>query len=73
MLTGDGVTWTDTRSAEVTVRLAVPDINPEVAVMVTGPPGVTPSTRPGSMTVAIPVSLEVHPTDPVRSWVVASV
>jgi hypothetical protein len=57
----------------VTVKLATPEIEPEVAVIVTGAPAATPLASPTVETAAVPGALEVHTTADVRSWVVALV
>lgn len=60
------VTVSGKEVAGVTVNDAVPCIPPDVAVIVTGPPVVTPVARP-SFTVAIPVLEEVQLALLVRS------
>ena len=68
----------DTSSASVTVNVTVPvsPVDVSVAVIVMGPPGVTPVASPlkpaALLMVAIPVFEEVQVTDDVRSIVVLS-
>ena len=68
----------DTNAAAVTVNVAVPVISVagSVAVIVMGPPTVTPVASPFEpavlLMVAIPVFEEVQVTDDVRSIVVLS-
>jgi hypothetical protein len=55
--------------AEATnVTSAVPEVSPAAAVMTTGPPAASPTTRPASETAAIPGSPLVH----VTAWPVSS-
>ena len=61
------------RVAFVTVSEAVPVIAPEVAVMVTGPPAVTPVAKPAVVIVAIPLAEELQITLPVMFCVELSV
>ena len=71
-----GVTAIETNVAAVTVSCAVPDllVLGSVAVMVTGPPTVTPVATPVfNPIVAIPVFEEVQLTDVVRFCVLLSV
>ena len=63
---GDTVTARST--AGVTVRAAVPDTDPPVAVMVTAPVA-TPVASPVDDTVAVGLDDDVHLTVSVRSWV----
>ena len=68
----------DTSAAIVTVSVAVPvsPVDGSVAVIVMGPPGVTPVASPfkpdALLMVATPVFEEVQVTDDVRSTVVLS-
>jgi hypothetical protein len=55
-----GVTAIDTSTGAVTVSCAVPEMLPDVAVIVTGPPAFTPVARPAALIVAIVVLLELH-------------
>ena len=50
----------------VTVSEAVPDIAPDVAVMVTGPPATTPVAKPALLIEAMLVAEELHVTLLVR-------
>jgi hypothetical protein len=65
----DGVTAMDL-SGFVTVKVAVPDMPPCVAITVTDAPGVTAVARPPAVMVAPVEALQV--TVLVRSWVVLS-
>ena len=65
-----GVTAMDT-SGFVTVRLAVPDTLPEVAVMFTAP-GATPVARPAAVIVAAALLDDCQVAVEVRSWVLPS-
>ena len=53
----------------MTVTEVVETIPPRVAVMVTGPPGFTPSTSPVTPVCAIAGFAEVQLTRPVKIWV----
>ena len=64
-----GVTSMEVRTAVVTVRLAVPDMEPDVAVIVEAP-AATAVARPVPLTVATEVELDVQVTDEVKSCVV---
>jgi hypothetical protein len=66
-----GVTAKEDKVAEVTVRVAVPDLPPEAAVMVVWPP-LTPVARPLALTVATPALSEVQVACAVISWLVPS-
>jgi hypothetical protein len=68
-----GVTVMEVSAAGVTVRDAVPVIAPEVAVMVTGPPGATPVATPVEAIVAMALLDEVQATVLVKLCVVPSV
>jgi hypothetical protein len=59
-LAGFGVTAIDTSVGAVTVSCAVPEMVPDFAVIVTGPPAFTPVARPAALIVAIVVLLELH-------------
>ncbi len=74
MLGGElGVMAIDTRVAAVTVIVVVPDTAPRVAVIVTGPPALTPVAKPpGEEIVAVLRALEVQDTELVRFWVLES-
>jgi hypothetical protein len=67
----DGITATDDRVAEVTVSVVVPEILPEVAVMLVAP-AVTAVARPLLLTVATEVLDELQLTCEVKSWLVPS-
>jgi hypothetical protein len=71
---GDGVTVTVATGTGVTVTEAVPLFPSAVAVIVTGPPGATPVTRPVlAFTVAAATLLELHEIPrPVRTFPFAS-
>jgi hypothetical protein len=66
-----GVTNMERKVAEVTVRVAFPDLPPKVAVMV-GVPAARAVAKPLLLTVAIDVSEEVQATFAVMSKLVAS-
>lgn len=71
----EGVTAMDTRVADVTVRVVLPEILPDVAVMVVVPiPNivVNPFDAEASLNVAFAVSKEPHTTDVVKSCVLLS-
>jgi hypothetical protein len=63
-----GVTESEVKTAAVTVKVAEPAIEPDLAVMVVVP-GVTAVANPALLTVAIAVADEVHLTVLVRFWV----
>jgi hypothetical protein len=65
-----GLMLIDTRVAEVTVRAVLPEIVPEVAVMVVVP-AVSAVACPASIAATLPLD-EVQLTEEVRSWVVPS-
>ena len=67
----DGVIAIDTSWAALIVSVVLPEIPPDVAVIVTGPT-LAPIARPDSLTVAFEVSEEDHKTDAVRFCVVLS-
>jgi len=71
---GDGVTVTLATGTGVTVMEAVPPFPSDVAVIVTGPPGATPVTRPVlAFTVATATLLELQEiARPVRTFPFAS-
>ncbi len=71
MLGVAGVTAMDASVALVTVKVAVPDMSPEVAVMVVVP-AATDAARPALLIVATAVSDELHVADAVKSCVVLS-
>jgi hypothetical protein len=60
-----GVTESEVKTAAVTVKVAEPAIEPDLAVMVVVP-GVTAVANPALLTVAIAVADEVHLTVLVR-------
>lgn len=66
-----GATNTEDRVALVTVRVVLPEIAPEVAVMV-AVPGAMAVTRPLLPTVATDVLDELQVTPPLISWLVPS-
>ncbi len=68
---GFGVTAIDTSAAALTVRLAVPLIEPEVAVMVVAP-SATLLANPAAVMVAILLAEEPHVTEDVMSFVLWS-
>jgi hypothetical protein len=61
-----GVTAMDVSTAAVKVRVVVPLIAPDTALIVTGPPDFTPVARPAALIVAIVVSDELQVTEFVR-------
>jgi hypothetical protein len=65
------VTDMEDRVAEVTVRVVLPAIVPEVAVMI-GVPAATAVARPLPLTVAFDVLVELQVTCAVISWLVPS-
>ena len=67
-----GVTEMENRVAEFTVRLAVPEIFPEAAVMVIPGPAATAVARPLLFTVAMDVLDELQVTCAVISRLVPS-
>src|ERR1700736_3097218 len=73
MVAETGVTAIDCNVGLVTVREAVPAIEPEVAVIVTGPPTATPVAKPAVEIGAGAVAEEIQITLPVRFWVELSV
>ena len=66
-----GVTEIELNVAEVTVNWVLPDVAPEVAVIVVVP-AAAPVATPAVLTVATPVSDELQVTDAVISPVVPS-
>ena len=62
-----GVTAIDTNTAAVTVSVVVPLIDPDAALIVTGPPIFTPVASPVALIVATVTSDELHVTEFVRS------
>ncbi len=75
MLGSVGVTPIVTSVADVTVRVVLPEMVPDVAVMVVDPAVkgvVRPLEPPVLLTVATAVFDELQVTDAVRSWVVLS-
>jgi hypothetical protein len=64
-----GDTATDWSTGAVTVNEAVPLIPLRAAVMVTGPPTVTPVARPAPLIVAVLVFEDDQLTEPVNVWV----
>ena len=67
MLGSAGVTLMACRTAEVTVKVLLPDTAPDVAVMVAEPTA-TDVAIPLLPTVATEVDDELQVTDAVRSW-----
>ncbi len=71
MLVFVGVTWIDESVAGFTVSVAVPETKPEVAVIVIGPPALSPVARPSEPSAllmeAMLVSDDVQVTEAVRS------
>ncbi len=65
---GSGVTAIETSAGGVTVSAAVPDMPPEVAVIVVVPVA-TVVARPVPLIVAFASTDDVHVALPVRSWV----
>jgi hypothetical protein len=67
-----GVTAMEDRVAEFTVRVVLPEIFPEVAVMIVPVPAATPAARPLLFTVAMEVLDELQVTCAVISRLVPS-
>ena len=61
----DGLIWIADKTADETVRLAVPETAPNVAVIIVCP-GATALDTPFAAMVAVPAEEEVQLTDPVR-------
>jgi hypothetical protein len=71
----EGVIATDTKAAGVTLRVPVPDIEPEVAVIVAVPVPVdvaSPTVAGAMLMVATVPADDVQCTEVVRSWVLPS-
>ena len=66
-----GVTAMEDRAAEVTVRVILPEIFPEVAIMVAVPLA-TDVARPLLLTVATAILDDLHVTCVLISWVALS-